>query len=226
MLTHRNIASCLNSFLTIDAKEKFPLPDGAEQTHLSYLPLAHVMERMINLIAFFRGTKIGFFRGLTDGLIEDMQLMKPPMFIAVPRIFQRVQNQILNGIESKSWLMKKLFWYAYEQKKKAILDRKDLTKGYIWDKIIFNKINQVFGGNIISVGSGSAPLSADLQMFLKVCLAPQTGEGYGLTGMYVIYVGTRYIVCSRDLNTSSTSELTFSLGWEVKISTGFTCGER
>ena len=79
----------------------------------------HSMERTLNLLAFFRG--------LVDGLIKDMQLIKPPAFIAVPRIFQRVQSQILNGIEAKSWLAKKLFWYAFEQKKKAILARKDLS---------------------------------------------------------------------------------------------------
>ena len=181
------MAASINSVFTMDTKEIFPLPDGAEETHLSYLPLAHIMERMVNLLAFYRGAKIGFFGGSPDGIVESMQIMKSPMFVGVPRIFQRVQNQILNGVESKSWLMKKLFWYAYEQKKKAILDRKDL-KGYIWDKIVFNKINQLFGGNVISVISASAPLSAELQMFLKICLSPQTGEAYGLTGMLLYSV--------------------------------------
>ena len=51
------------------------------------------MERLINIVASIRGAKVGFFRGDVNGLIEDMQLIKPPLFIGVPRIFQKIQNR-------------------------------------------------------------------------------------------------------------------------------------
>jgi len=51
----------------------------------------------------------------------------------------------------------------------------------LWDRLIFNKIKAAFGGNLVFIGSGSAPLSADAAHWLKVCLAPIVGEGYGLT---------------------------------------------
>eukprot|EP01084_Bolivina_argentea_P040501 74848_1 len=85
MLTHYNIMSVLNSFLTVNTDELHPVPSGAERVHLSYLPLAHCMERVINLVQLIRGVKIGFWRGDVNGLIEDMNVIKPPMFIGVPR---------------------------------------------------------------------------------------------------------------------------------------------
>merc|ERR550539_1328786 len=137
------------------------------------------MERAINLMALIRGSKIGFWRGDVDGLIDDMKVIKPPMFIGVPRIFQRIQDTVLNQINSSSFIAQWLFRTAYRRKLDAILNRQEPSK--IWDRLIFNKIKAAFGGNITFIGSGSAPLSAELAHFLKVCLAPIVGEGYGLT---------------------------------------------
>ena len=77
MLTHYNMMSVLNAFLTVNTEEVHPLPDGAEKVHLSYLPLAHIMERAINLMALIRGSKIGFWRGDVDGLVDDMKVSAP-----------------------------------------------------------------------------------------------------------------------------------------------------
>ena len=60
----------------MDADAKHPLPKGAEKVHLSYLPLAHIMERVINLCALIRGSKIGFWRGDVEGLVDDMQVVR------------------------------------------------------------------------------------------------------------------------------------------------------
>merc|ERR1719361_166950 len=179
MLTHYNMMSVLNSFLTVNTEEVNPLPDGAEKVHLSYLPLAHIMERAINLMALIRGSKIGFWRGDVDGLIDDMKVIKPPMFIGVPRIFQRIQDKVSKQIQDSSFIAQWLFRTAYRRKLDAMLNRQEPSK--IWDRLIFNKIKAAFGGNITFIGSGSAPLSAELAHFLKVCLAPIVGEGYGLT---------------------------------------------
>ena len=152
MLTHYNIMSFLNSFLTVNTEELHPLPPGAERVHLSYLPLAHIMERAINLMTLIRGTKIGFWRGEIDGLIEDMNVIKPPIFVGVPRIFQRIQDMVFNKINESSFIRKWLFKYAYDKKLRAIRSREESSA--FWDKLIFQKINDAFGGNITFVGSG------------------------------------------------------------------------
>ena len=165
MLTHKNFMSVLNTALEFDLSddEKFGLPAG-----LSYLPVAHIMERIIDIMVSIRGTKIDFFRGVVTGLVEDMQVIKPPQFAGVPRIFQRIQNMVTTKMESSNFVVKKLYEYGYQSKLNAILRRKYNSNNNIWDKIIFNKINQQFGGNIRSVLSGSAPLSRETALFLKV----------------------------------------------------------
>ena len=121
------------------------------------------------------------------------------MFIGVPRIFQRIQDTVLKQIQDSSFIAQWLFRTAYRRKLDAMLKRQEPST--LWDRLIFNKIKAAFGalrlslsfvtvaeplwfvegGNIVFIGSGSAPLSEDVAHFLKVCLAPIVGEGYGLT---------------------------------------------
>lgn len=65
----------MGRFLAVNTDEIHPLPKGAEKVHLSYLPLAHIMERAINMVALMRGSKIGFWRGDVDGLVDDMKVL-------------------------------------------------------------------------------------------------------------------------------------------------------
>ena len=67
--------SALNGYLDVEQSEE---EQGDQETvHLSYLPLAHSMERALNMLMLIRGYKIGFFRGTIDGLVEDMNAIKP-----------------------------------------------------------------------------------------------------------------------------------------------------
>jgi len=57
-----------------------------------------------------------------------------------------------------------------------------LKKNTIWDRLVFDKVREsLFGNNIQRISSGSAPLSATVQEFLRVCITPYVREGYGLT---------------------------------------------
>eukprot|EP01083_Nonionella_stella_P282499 961271_1 len=180
--------SVLNGFMDIDPSDN---DQGDEEiVHLSYLPLAHAMERMLNLLMLMKGYKIGFFCGSTDRLIEDMNVIKPSAFFGVPRIFQKIQDMVMNGINSKGKILQWLFNYAYENKIYEINNRivgaeKSKSGGFlernIFSKLFWSKIRSAFGGNIKMIGSGSAPLSSELMEFLKVTLSDVVSEGYGLT---------------------------------------------
>ena len=65
--------------------------------HLSYLPLAHVMERVFITACILKNVAVGFFQGNAAKIIEDAQLLKPTLFIGVPRIYQRVYEVIKFG---------------------------------------------------------------------------------------------------------------------------------
>ena len=84
MLTHRNLMSFMHSALQTDISEKYDI-NKDEERHLSYLPLAHCYERVVNLCSLIRGVPVGFWSGQVEALIGDMQLLKPILFFGVPR---------------------------------------------------------------------------------------------------------------------------------------------
>jgi len=72
-----------------------------------------------------------------------------------------------------------LFQTAYEAKRRAVAQGKTTP---FWDSLIFSKIHQqVFGGRVDGIVSGSAPLSPKVAEFLRVCFTTKVVEGYGLT---------------------------------------------
>ena len=85
--------------------------------HISYLPLAHIYERVIiytcihtgtgvrlprSLITYrarvwtelHRFTQIGFFRGDVLGLLDDIQALQPTIFVSVPRLWNRIHDRV------------------------------------------------------------------------------------------------------------------------------------
>jgi long-chain acyl-CoA synthetase len=57
---------------------------------ISYLPLAHIYERVNELMTLYRGCAIGYFTGDPLRLLEDIQVLKPTFFPSVPRILNRL----------------------------------------------------------------------------------------------------------------------------------------
>ncbi len=82
MITHKNAASTLMALSNFnpDIRNNVQNP-----VHLSYLPLAHILERITNLWSLMFGRKIGFFCGDNLRLIEDMNILKPQLLIGVPQ---------------------------------------------------------------------------------------------------------------------------------------------
>lgn len=64
---------------------------------LSYLPLAHIFDRVAEEFYLSIGAKIGFWQGNPKLLTDDIAALKPTLFVGVPRIFERV----VQGIEAK-----------------------------------------------------------------------------------------------------------------------------
>ena len=65
-----------------------------EDVYISYLPLAHMMERVCQAMVLQSGGRIGFFRGDIKLLIEDIQALKPTLFLSVPRLLNRIYDKV------------------------------------------------------------------------------------------------------------------------------------
>jgi len=185
MITHRNFISVLAGFLTLENSDMYLEDGGSEARHnnelkyLSYLPLAHIMERVgLHSIAYFGGT-IGFYSGDIKNLVADFTALKPHYVVGAPRIYQKIAGGIKAEVEKGGALKQWLFQKAYEDKKKALQEGRTTP---FWDKLIFNKIrDSIFGPNVNRMTSGSAPLGEALHDFLRIVFSVNVTEGYGLT---------------------------------------------
>ncbi|XP_033096900.1 long-chain-fatty-acid--CoA ligase 1-like [Anneissia japonica] len=179
MLTHRNIIATAASFQEIaEGPSELKFEEGT--THLSYLPLAHMYERLTHLMLLMHGGRIAFYSGDIKAIMKDLQAIKPDGFPSVPRLLNRVYDKVIQSVESGGWLKRKLFYMALNAKKRE-LDRGIVTRTSIWDKLVFSKIQNMLGGNIKVVFSGAAPLAPDVMTFLRCALGCHVIEGYGQT---------------------------------------------
>merc|ERR1739848_878561 len=62
---------------------------------ISYLPLAHIFDRMTEELLIARGGSIGYWRGDVKGLLDDIGTLKPTFFCGVPRIFDRIYSAVM-----------------------------------------------------------------------------------------------------------------------------------
>ncbi|KAG8863712.1 hypothetical protein FRB96_007549 [Tulasnella sp. 330] len=146
---------------------------------MSYLPLAHCYQRMIDIFTYSFGGKIGYSTGNPLRLLEDAQVLKPNFFPSVPRILNRMyqsgmQSAKLPGPEGA------LFRKALETKLHNLH-----TKGEVehkeYDNLVFSKVKAVLGGQVKLICSASAPISKPCMDFLKIGFACHVIEAYGLT---------------------------------------------
>ena len=67
---------------------------SSEDVHISYLPLAHMMERICQGLIFQNGGRIGFYRGDVKLLIEDIQALRPTVFVSVPMLLNEIYDKV------------------------------------------------------------------------------------------------------------------------------------
>ena len=108
-MTHLNLVS--NAAAYAD-----DLDLGPRDTHVSYLPLAHIYERVTMLVCLFRGAKAGFFRGDVLGLLDDIAELKPTVFCSVPRLWNRIYDKVQAGIREGGFVKQKMVAIAFAAK--------------------------------------------------------------------------------------------------------------
>ncbi|GKV40045.1 hypothetical protein SLEP1_g47725 [Rubroshorea leprosula] len=153
-----------------------------KDVYLSYLPLAHIFDRVIEEFFISQGASIGFWRGDVKLLVEDIGVLKPTIFCAVPRVLDRIYSGLKEKISSGGLLKKTLFDIAYSYKFYNMRKgRKHEEASPICDKIVFSKVKEGLGGRVRLILSGAAPLSTHVEAFLRVVACCHVMQGYGLT---------------------------------------------
>jgi long-chain acyl-CoA synthetase len=180
ILTHNNFVSNVKATASV-------VNFTEEDTVLSFLPLAHVLERMVTFCYLYKGCSIGYAESL-DTLSENLLEVKPHIMVNVPRVLEKIYAKIMDNVLASSSLKRKIFFWAVKVGKK--FGRKKLLgqpisgmlkfKKNIAHKLVFSKIIEKTGGRARFFVSGGAPLSRDIaELFYAVGLVIL--EGYGLT---------------------------------------------
>ncbi|EXB28672.1 Long chain acyl-CoA synthetase 4 [Morus notabilis] len=188
MISNESIISLLTGVKLLLKSVNEELND--KDVYLSYLPLAHIFDRVIEELFIMHGASIGFWRGDVKLLIEDIGELKPTIFCAVPRVMDRVYSGLTQKISAGGFLKKTLFNLAYALKQHSMQKgRKHEEASPIFDKIVFSKVKEGLGGNVKEglggnvrlILSGAAPLSTHVEAFLRVVTCAHVLQGYGLT---------------------------------------------
>ncbi|KAH9293530.1 hypothetical protein KI387_041265, partial [Taxus chinensis] len=147
--------------------------------YFSFLPLAHIFDRVIEEYCIYRSASIGFWRGDVKVLVEDIAELKPTIFCGVPRVFDRIYTGINEKISAGGALRKKLFDFAYNYKLSNLQKGLKQDKAApLFDKLVFSKVKQGLGGHVRMILSGAAPLAKHVEEFLRVTSCSVVIQGY------------------------------------------------
>lgn len=187
MMTHANVLATVSAVMTI-------VPGlGSKDVYLAYLPLAHILELAAENVIAAVGSAIGYGTTLTltdtsskikKGTRGDATALAPTVMTAVPAILDRVRDGVRKKLDAKGGFSKRLFDIAYARRLSAINGSWFGAWGLerlLWNILVFRKVQAILGGRIRFILSGGAPLSADTQRFINICLGAPIGQGYGLT---------------------------------------------
>jgi len=150
---------------------------GIPQRHISYLPLAHVFERNAVVVLQRQGGLIGFNSNGINSLREDLSIIKPTFIPAVPRVITRFYEGITQQINS-SPIKKGIFWASWYGKRFCINHSLPTT---LFDLLAFNKIKNLFGGEVEHFAIGGAALDPKIHEFMMVATGIPLRTAYGLT---------------------------------------------
>lgn len=151
---------------------------------LAYLPLAHIFELVLENLAMFVGTTLGYGhpRTLADTSMRncygDMRAFAPTIMVGVPQIWETVKKGIEGKVNSSGALTRSLFWSAYNLK--SFLVRNNLPGSAVLDRLVFSKVRAMTGSRLRFIVNGASGISAPTQHFMSLVVAPML-NGYGLT---------------------------------------------
>jgi long-chain acyl-CoA synthetase len=175
MLSHHNLVS--NSIATSKCHEL-----GSEHRTLSFLPLSHVYERMVNYHFQYKGISIYYAENMGT-IVNDLKEVQPHIFNSVPRLLERVYDRIIGKGKDLPYIKKQIFFWAVNLGLQYELTGR--SKYYdirlkIARKLIFSKWQAALGGNVKYIVSGGAALQPRLaRVFWAAGI--KVLEGYGLT---------------------------------------------
>jgi len=142
-----------------------------QDTYLAYLPLAHVLEYIVELIMIFVGMTSGYGRvkTLTDASVRqckgDLAEFKPSIMVGVPAVWETIRKGIISRVNAGGAVRKSVFNGAMTVKKNSVP-----VLSTIADNVVFKSVKAATGGRLRITLCGGAAISHETQKFLDTAL--------------------------------------------------------
>ncbi|KAL2161946.1 hypothetical protein VTH06DRAFT_7731 [Thermothelomyces fergusii] len=151
---------------------------------LAYLPLAHILELVVENLVIFVGATLGYGspRTLSDASMRncygDMRAFAPTIMVGVPQVWETVKKGIESKVNSSGALARTVFYSALALK--SFLVRTNLPGAAVLDRTVFAPVRAITGGRLRFIVNGASGIAAPTLHFLSMVVAPMI-SGYGLT---------------------------------------------
>jgi len=181
MLTHENFLA------TVDMYAR-RLHMNHTHSMYQFLPLAHVLARVAQMVTLGVGARIVYWGGDTSKIADELRTRAPTHFPAVPRIYEKIHAVISGRVADSGRVQRELFHWALRCGRLA---RQALREGRqpdlrtdlqyrLADRLVLSKIRERFGSEFQVALVGAAPVAKELLEFFDAC-GVLVLEGYGLT---------------------------------------------
>jgi long-chain acyl-CoA synthetase len=182
MLTHGNLRADIDG---VHPQVGFAAGDDVVYV---FLPLAHVLTRIVQLVAVDAGVEMAYWRRDPKKIVEDVQLIRPTHLPSVPRIFEKIHTAATAKAEAAGGAKAKIFHWAVGVGRE--MRRREDRGGHpglvlkaqfaLADRLVLHKIRDLFGGRMKLALSGAAPIDTDILEFFHAA-GIWVLEGYGMT---------------------------------------------
>ena len=160
---------------------------------LSFLPLNHVYERFVNTLYLYHGLSI-YYAESFETIGDNCREIHPEVFVAVPRVLERVLERISSAGEKLGGFKKRIFDWSM-----SLAERYELYGNSPWyelqrklaDRLVYKKWRDAIGGKITAIVSGGAALNPRLERIFY-CAGLNLLQGYGLTETCVVLSVNRF----------------------------------
>lgn len=178
MLTHYNLASNAAA-----VKQHGVIDFAPGDVALSFLPLSHVFERLVDYYYWHCGVCIAYAESI-EKVADNLMEVRPHYMVSVPRLFEKIHTKVMGATGIKKALV---MWATGVGERVADLKLAGQTPSGalafqygLADRLVFSKLRARTGGRLKAAISGGAPLSAEVAKFFLAAGLP-VYEGYGLT---------------------------------------------
>ncbi len=181
LITHANLLSTARMY-----SESLAL--NSSHVLYQFLPLAHVLARVAQIVILDVGAEMCFWSGDPGRIAQELAELRPTHFPAVPRVYEKLHATIVGQVEDGPPLQRALFRRAHAQSRAR---RRMLAQGLspgplrdarhmLGDALVLSRVRRIFGGRLEVALVGAAPVARELLEFFDAC-GVTVLEGYGLS---------------------------------------------